>query len=277
MEFAYFSRNGELLPVRDAKVPLSLVEYSYGFGVYENIRYAGGALYFVDDHVERLLESARTIELEHEFSADFVRRGIQELLKANAPKACNVKILLIGGNTPSAAQLFILCLNPLFPDRKLYRDGAAVITVPYERAFPHAKTLNMLQSFLAYRKAKQAGAYDALLVNRAGGITEGTRTNFFVLKDSTIFSAPEPEILLGVTRKAMLMAASQAGFRLEYRNIAEGSWDEYDGAFITSTSSKIVPIRSVNGRMVYGVIAPELARLMKVFGEFLEQSEGRLD
>jgi D-alanine transaminase/branched-chain amino acid aminotransferase len=227
--------------------------------------------------VGRLLESARIIGLEHEFTVDFVRRSISELLQSTDSEACNIKILLIGGATAAAAQLFVLCLNPLFPDRKLYRDGAAVITTEYERAFPHAKTLNMLQSFLAYREAKRAGAYDALLINRDGNITEGTRTNFFCIAGKTIFSPPESDILLGVTRKAMLMAAAGDGFEVVHRNIGEDDLGNYDGAFITSTSSKIVPIRSVGGRILNERPPEMLVRLMRVFGDFLAESQGVLD
>src|SRR6185369_1129899 len=112
------------------------------------------------------MESARSIGLTHVYSAEDVSKAITELLEKNSAETCNVKILLIGGRSAEDAELNILCLNPLFPDKKLYRDGISTITYEYERAFPHAKTLNMLQSYLAYRKAKEAGAYDALLIDR---------------------------------------------------------------------------------------------------------------
>jgi len=271
-----FSRNGQLLPVEQAQVPLSLVEYSYGFGVYENIRYANGIIYFLSDHIERLMGSARVIGLEHEFAPEFVGRSLHELVANVEGPACNLKVLLIGGRTAGDAQLFILALNPLFPDRKLYRDGAAVITQRFERAFPHAKTLNMLQSYLAYREATRAGAYDALLINRDGNITEGTRTNFFAIKGKTIFSPPEAQILLGVTRKAMLVAAKAAGFELEYRDIGHDALHDYDGLFITSTSSKIVPIRSVDGRNINEKTPDSLVELMRAFDGFLDKSQGVL-
>ena len=67
MDFKYFSKNGELLPVEDAVVPLANIEYQYGFGVYETIRVVHGTPYFLKDHLERLQESARLIGLEHSF------------------------------------------------------------------------------------------------------------------------------------------------------------------------------------------------------------------
>ena len=271
MEFAFFSRNGEIVPIMQATVPLSSIEYAYGFGVYESMRVVNGVPYFVEDHIERLMESARVIGLDHAFSPAFVRKSIAELLDKNGGQTCNVKILLIGGKTAEDSSLNILCLNPLFPDKKLYRDGVKVITYEYERPFPHAKTLNMLRSYLAYRKAKEADCYDALLVDREGNIAEGTRTNFFCMKDKTLFSPPEEKILLGVTRKYVLKVAQSKGFSVETRDIRPADLGEYDGAFITSTSSKIMPTKSVDD-FQFGEQPAELRRLMEAFDVFLSSA-----
>ena len=122
MDFKYFSRNGKILPIGEAEVPLLNIEYSYGFGVYESIRVSNGVTYFLEEHIERLFGSAQAIDLEHSFSGEFVSRAIGELLAKNGAETCNVKILLIGGRATEEAELNILCLNPLFPDKKMYRD-----------------------------------------------------------------------------------------------------------------------------------------------------------
>ena len=184
MAFNYFSKNGEVLPTEEATMPLSSIEYSYGFGVYETLRVSNRQIYFIKDHIERLIESARIIGLEHPFAEREIEESINQIITKNNAETCNIKMLLIGATSKEEAQLFIICLNPLFPDKKLYRDGATLTTYKYERVFPHAKTLNMLQSYLAYREAKKLGAYDALLINFDGYITEGTRTNFFCIKRS---------------------------------------------------------------------------------------------
>ena len=275
MEFKYFSHNGELRPIVDAVVPLSNIEYQYGFGVYETIRVANGVIYFVDDHIERLLESARIIALEHPFDAPFVEKAIRDLVSKNEITTCNLKILLIGAPTPDKVSLSIQCLNPLFPPDSLYRDGAKCITYTYERAFPHAKTLNMLQSYLAYRSAKAGGAYDALLINRNGEITEGTRTNFFCIRGKTLYSPPEDEILLGVTQKALFRVASLNGYTIEHTTIKPADVSSYDGAFLTSTSTKILPIRSIEDVLLqHQPLA--LKDLMGYFKRFLEENKGSL-
>jgi branched-chain amino acid aminotransferase len=268
MAYSYFSRNGAILPIEQAVVPLGNVEYSYGFGVYETIRVSKGTAYFLEEHCQRLMESAKIISLAHTFSAASVQAGVKELLEKNSAETCNLKVLLIGSPAKEAATLNIMCLNPLFPDRKLYKSGAACTTYNYERDFPGAKTLNMLPSYLAYRQAAEAGAYDALLVNRQGCITEGTRTNFFGIKDKQLISPPAETILPGVTRHYVIKLARQNGFKVAEQNVKLSDIGSLDGAFLTSTPIKIMPIRSI-GQHAWQTLPPTLYELMAAFDEFL--------
>ena len=270
MDFKYFSQNGKILPIEQAVIPISNIEYGYGFGVYENIRISNGVIYFLKDHTDRLLESAKIIGLTHSFDEEIIKNSILDLIKNYKTETFNLKILLIGASTKEKAILNILCLNPLFPDKKLYRDGAEFITYNYERPFPHAKTLNMLQSYLAYSKAKKSGAYDALLINQNGFITEGTRTNFFCIKGRTIYTPFEKDILLGVMRKAMLKVALENKYSVVEKNIKLEDVKSYNGAFVTSTSSKIMPIKSIDGILVG--YPDELKELMKLLNNFLEKN-----
>jgi branched-subunit amino acid aminotransferase/4-amino-4-deoxychorismate lyase len=264
MSFEYFLHNGQLQPVARAVVPLANIEYSYGFGVYETIRVSNGTIYFLDEHCQRLLESAKVIELAHELTTEQVAQYVQELVHKNNVESCNVKILLIGGSAPN---LYIQCLNPRFPDRKFYQTGVHCLVESMERQYPHAKTLNMLPSYLAYRHAQQHGAYDTLLVNRHGHVTEGTRTNFFAIKDRTIVSPPPADILLGVMRSHVIEVARANGFQVNEQPIPLNELSHFDSLFLTSASSKIMPIRSVDNYT--WEISAELKELMASFNSFL--------
>jgi branched-subunit amino acid aminotransferase/4-amino-4-deoxychorismate lyase len=268
MAYTYFSRNGEILPVSQAVVPLADIHYGYGFGVYETIRLAGGKPRFAEAHCRRLMESAKIIGLEHIFTPGTVEKNIMDLIIKNKVENCNIKILLNGGATPEKASLNILCLNPSYPDRQLYRHGAPTITRELERPSPHAKTLNMLPSYLARRDAKAAGAYEALLVNREGCLTEGTSTNLFALKDKTITGPPEDQILPGVTRANMLKIAKDNGFTVKEKELKLAGIEQYDNLFLTGTSVKIMPVRSVD-KYEWTVISEHLAELMRLFDKHL--------
>ncbi len=267
MTYKYFSHNGEILPVEQAVVRLDLVEYAYGFGVYETIRVSKSVAYFLEEHCFRLLQSAKIIDLSHPFSEEFVKKSVLSLLEKNKVETGNIKILLIGGPTSDDASLEIMCLNPLFPDRKLYKTGVHCITYNYEREFPGAKTLNMLPSYLAFRQARLTGAYDALLVNHHGYITEGTRTNFFGLNNQTIISPPADQILPGVTRSKVLEIAEQNGFEIIEQAIKLTEIDKLESVFLTSTSAKILPIRSI-GEQHYLEPSRYLKDLMTLFADF---------
>lgn len=274
MDFKYFSQNGKILSIEQAVIPLNNIEYSYGFGVYESLRVSNGTVHFIDDHIERLIESAKIIDLKHSFDEGFIKKSIADLIRDYKSETFNLKILLIGGSSKEKAIINIFCLNPFFPDKKLYREGAEFITYQYERAFPHAKTLNMMRSYLAYKKAKESGSHDALLINNKGFVTEGTRTNFFCIKDKTIFTPFEKDILFGVMRKAMLKVAKQNNYKIVESNIKLGEINTYDGAFVTSTSSKIMPIKSINGVILN--IPDSLKELMKLLNDFLTNCGGKM-
>lgn len=261
--------------MEEAVIPLANIEYSYGFGVYENLKVRNGIIYFLKEHLLRLQESCRVIGLEHPFSEDTIVTAVQAVVRANKIENANLKILLIGGKTKEAAELFILPLNPLYPEDKWYKEGVVVITYPYEREYSKAKTLNMLSSYLAYKKAREAGCYDALLVDREGFIREGTRTNFFTIRGKTIFSPPEEKMLDGVTRKTVLQVARENGYEVVLRDIVPNDLGSFDGAFLTSTSSKILPVRKIDA-FEYSVIPDALRQLMKLYDTFLDASGGVL-
>lgn len=268
MQYQFFSHNGELKPIDQASVPLSNIEYSYGFGVYETIRMTNGVILFLPDHCQRLLNSAHTIELEHMLTIDHISEAIKTLIIKNEVSDCNIKVLLIGGRSAEQANLYIQCLNPLYPDRKLYKQGAHAITTELERPFLQAKTLNMLPSYLAYREAQRQGAYDALLIDRNGHVTEGTRTNFYTIKNRTIFTPPESVVLPGVTRDKVLQVARKHGYEITEQNITPAELAGYDGAFLTSTSSKIMPLISIDDHR-WETVPAATAELIQHFGDFL--------
>jgi branched-chain amino acid aminotransferase len=250
MPMTQCSRNGVLMPKEQATVSVDNVAYAYGFGVYETLRAVRGKAIFQDEHLARLQRSAELIGLEHPFDTATIGRWIEELLCTIESDACNLKMLLIGGHKKEDAVLWILPLAPLFTDRKQGRDGVRVITVRHERFLPQAKTLNMLPSYLAYRRAKEAGCLDALLINRNSCITEGTRTNILALRGNTIITPPAREILEGVMRAHVLHVAREQGMEVKEEAIPLERVQEYDGLCLTSTSTKILPISRVDDLII---------------------------
>ncbi len=272
MAFSVCSKNGEIVPLSSATVSVRNIEYAYGFGVYETIRVVHGIPAFLEAHLARLGLSADAIGLRSPHTSAQIENWIKTLLLETKADTCNLKILLIGAREPSDVTLWILPLAPLFPDRKLYRDGATAITVSHERFLPKAKTLNMLPSYLFYRQAKERGCYDALLVDRHGNLTEGTRTNLLGIKGRTIVSPPRNDILEGVMRDNVLRVAIEQGYTVTEEAIPLASIDAFDGVFLTSTSTKILPLRQIDERSF--TVPPALSELMKHVDRFLVEANG---
>lgn len=268
MAYDVFSKNGTILPASDAVMPLSNIEYAYGFGVYETIRVVKGKPLFLSQHLERLEASAKAINLAHSFTQTQWNTWTHELIMETKADALNLKILLIGAREASGAQLLIIPLAPLFPDKRLFVRGAAVISIQHERFMPQAKTLNMLPSYISYSKAKASGCYDALYINRDGCITEGTRTNFFAIRGRTLVSPPKHEILEGVTLLNVIAVAEKNGYDISYEDIPLSRIKDFDGAFLTSTSSKIMPLSKIDETEMK--IPDALHELIKHFEIFLE-------
>ncbi len=271
MNFPTFSLNGEIRPLQEAKIELSNLEYAYGFGVYETMKIRKEQLFFLEQHIERLLKSAEIIELNHPFSREKLKNWVQDFSEAIDKQDCNLKIMLIGNANPKAVRLYIIPLNPLFPDRKLYKKGAELVTFEYERWNPGAKSLNMLPSYYYYTQAKKKGCYDCLFLNQDREILEGSRTNFFAISGKTLYSPPLDKILEGVTFQTVTNVAKQNGFDITHQTIPLNTLNQYDGAFLTSTSSKIIPIVKIDGFTFEG-ISPQIKELMKKYDDFLDSS-----
>jgi branched-subunit amino acid aminotransferase/4-amino-4-deoxychorismate lyase len=263
----YCSMNGILVPASSALIPVDDIDFAYGFGVYETLKVRKRILYFPELHEERLFHSAKIIGLAHLLRPGEVKGFTIDLIRANRTENANVKILLIGADSPEKARLFIMTLNPLFPERRDYKNGAAAVIYPGERLFPEAKTLNMLMSTIAFRSARRAGAYDAILRDGDGLLTEGTRTNLFFTDGERVFTPPGHRVLEGVTKITLTSALRAAGIEVEERDLPETDLERYPGYFLTSTSTKVMPLRLIGGHET-GI--PEIIpRIMQVYDEFL--------
>ncbi|MCL1817452.1 MAG: aminotransferase class IV [Spirochaetaceae bacterium] len=269
MTGAWCSLNGRLIPAGEAAIGVDDIDFTYGYGVYETLKIRKKILYFPGLHAERLLHSASVIGLAHNFTSGAIEEWIRELARANAVADANIKIVFIGGKDASRARLYIMSLAPLFPDRRLYRDGATATLYRGERVFPAAKTLNMLVSTLAFREAQAAGAYDALLCTRGGLVTEGTRTNLFFTDNSAVYTPPADTVLEGVTKLTLSRALAEENIPLAEMPLPEAELSRWEGYFLTSTSTKVVPLCRVAQRD-FG-IPPLTRRIMEIYDGWLRR------
>lgn len=239
--------NGKI--INESKANISIVDkgWFFDFAVYSSIKVVQGKLFFPEYHVARLFESAELIDLEHNFKNNEVIVWLEKLVEVNKIRDALLRIILIGDpDKSSGVKLFIFSTGGLtFYPHKLYKQGAKVITYYGERRIPKSKTKDLLLNFIALREAKKQDALDALLIDDEGNIREGTRTNFFAIKNQTIITPPDGKILEGITKKIVLQLVKN-NFEIRREDIPLKSIKNYDEIFISSTSMNIMPIRQID-------------------------------
>lgn len=240
--------NGLLVDESSVLFSLNDTDLLYGYGCYEVLKVRGGFLYFPEDHVDRLLSSAEILGFEHTLDRDDIITALRMIVVSLGLVDMNLRVVVLA-HDGRPADWYILPSPALFPPGNAKTSGVPCLLYAGERHFPRAKSLSMLLSTVAFRAATAQGCYDALLVDRNGEITEGTRTNvFFVDTEApeTVYTPPADRVLSGITRKTFLRSLDEAGRTwkeapLRVEDVLSGRY----GLLISSTSTTLVPVARI--------------------------------
>jgi D-alanine transaminase/branched-chain amino acid aminotransferase len=244
--FVHAVCNGELVEARQAVLSVTSPEVQYGFGVYESLRVIHSHVVYLDGHLERLMNSARGVGLEHAYTTSEIASWVGLLVSEDGIVDATMRILMVGGRQPL---LFITASDLLSYPVDWYETGVAAVTFKGERFMPKCKTNSLLLNYIALREARRTGAFESLLVNRYGRVLEGTRSNVFAVLDDTVFTAADDDVLEGVTRDKIVKAIARLGLNVCFQapaleDLARGVYDE---VFISSTSMGALPLCSIDG------------------------------
>lgn len=240
--------NGKLASPEALVFRLDDTDITYGYGCYETLKVREGLLYFAELHAQRLLASAALLGIRHSLETAMILRGLKTLVAANGLSDCNLKLMLIG-HEGRDAEWYAFALPALAPPPGAEAEGVDCLVVSGERHFPQAKSLSMLLSTVAFRAASAQGCWDALLVNRRGEVTEGTRTNVFFYETSApgrLYTPPATDCLAGITRHTLREALSERGIVVEESPLPLGLVRSGTlTLLVTSTSSRVLPVRRI--------------------------------
>jgi D-alanine transaminase len=269
--------NGELLPLTEARIPALDRGFLFGDGVYEVLRIYQGRPWLEDEHFERLGRSLHAIRIE---GTDLkrLRRRMHQTIAAGPFLEATVYIQITRGSAPRA-HVFPNRSTPLeflfvqeFIDsyQELRESGAEVITQPdwrWERC--DIKSINLLANVLAAQAAKEAGCKEALLYLPDGTLTEGTHTSLFGVIDGILVTAKNsPAILPGMTRKLIVGLAANAGIAFREENLHRQGLGRVGELFLTGTTSEVLPIVKVDGRLVRdGRPGPITRKMQQAYAE----------
>jgi branched-chain amino acid aminotransferase len=276
--------DGRIVPPEQATVPVFDRGFLYGDSVYEVVRTYAGVPFALDRHLERLEASGARLGLQVPWSRERFTREVQRTLDAAGNGESYVRIVVTRGSGPIGLDP-ALAQNPLtvvivreleMPPAAVYQGGVQVQVVSVLRNLrqaidPRAKTGNYLNNVLALAEAKRAGAFEAVMLDADGQVTEGSTSNVFVVRGGVLQTPPlDAGILEGVTRGLVLEVARALGVPAEERPLVPADLLAADEMLITSTVRELVPVVRVGvGDRVHpvgaGVPGPVTARIRAAF------------
>jgi branched-chain amino acid aminotransferase len=257
--------NGELIDWADAKIHVGTHGLHYGSGVFEGIRVYettnGPAVFRLTDHLKRLENSARLLQMELSFSADELRLACHEVVAANGLAECYLRpIAFYGygelgvnpGTNPVDVYIMSWPWGTYLGDEGLEHGIRAKIS-SWKRigpnTIPHvAKATGIyLNSMLAVLEATRAGYDEAILLTDDGYVADGSGENIFLIKDE-ILSTPDlsASILPGITRQTVIEIAQTLGYAVHERQVIRSDLYVADEVFMCGTAAEVTPVRSVD-------------------------------
>ncbi|MBX3438919.1 MAG: branched-chain-amino-acid transaminase [Planctomycetaceae bacterium] len=272
--------SGKLLPKEQAVVSVYDHGLLYGDGVFEGIRVYGGRVFLLDEHVERLYESAKAIRLEIPLSPAEMTTAVEETVAANGIADGYVRLVITRGagtlgldiRRTSHPQVIIIADTITLYPPELYEKGLELVTASTIRNHPSAlsariKSLNYLNNIMAKIEATDQDKVEALMLNHKGEVAECTGDNIFIVKQG-VLKTPPPDagILEGITRGAVIRLAQQDGITVQQTTMVRHDVYVADECFLTGTAAEVIPAVKVDGRVIGdGSPGPVTRRLLDLF------------
>ncbi len=276
--------NGRFVPESEARISVFDRGFLYGDGVFEGIRAYNGRVFRLYEHIDRLYDCARVIDLSIPVSKKEFAEAILETLRRNNLRDAYIRPIVtrgIGdlGLDPRKCEKpnVIIITKPwgkLYGD--LYEKGLTAVTVavrrnPIDALPPNIKSLNYLNNILAKIEANAKGGDEAIFLDHAGYISEGSGDNIFVVKNGVIATPPTLNNLKGITRMVVLEIIRE--LNLPFREMNIGLFDLYsaDEIFVTGTAAEIAPVTVIDGRKVGDGKPGKVTKLL--MAKFRERTE----
>ena len=275
--------NGRITDEREAVVSVFDHGFLYGEGVYETLRTYNRRPFLFDRHMRRLRRSAEMISLPVPFSDANLAGQISATLSAAALAGeAYVRVLLTRGvgeltydplATPTPS-LVIIVKPQLDPPPDAYVRGVRVVIVDILRNHPGSvnpmiKSNNLMNSALAMQEALRQGAFEGIMRNYRGELSECTTANLFIVRGGAVRTPPlEAGILPGITRDVVCEIARRSGIDAREETLGDDDLLNADEAFLTSTTRELVPIVKVGDRAIgTGGPGPVTGRLLEAYRE----------
>ena len=284
--------NGELVDWDDARIHVGAHGLHYGSGVFEGIRCydtpKGPAVFRLTDHMQRLRDSARLINMELPYSVDDLKAGCNDLLAANGLRECYIRPISFYG----FGQLGVSAHgNPVetvimswpwgtYLGEEALRNGIRTKISSWQRipanVVPHASKATgiYLNSMLAVNEAQRAGYDEAILLTPDGHVADGPGETIFVVSGGKIFTPDlSTGILRGITRDSIVQIARDLGYDVQEKHLIRSDLYLADEVFMCGTAAEVTPLRSVDDHEIG--VGPITLELQKAYLETVRGANDR--
>lgn len=256
--------NDRFVPREEAVVSVFDHGFLYGDGIYETLRAYGGRIFMLPSHLARLKRSARLIGLDLPIPEKDWPNLLNEAIARNRLSDAYLRITVsrgmgeIGldpGLCPKPTVVIIAKPFQTYPAH-LFAQGVNLITTSVHRNLatalsPQIKSLNFLNNILAKQEALKAGAFDGVMLNADGQLTECTTSNIFFVRHGTLCTPSVAcGILDGITREVVLTLAKEQGIKTEESAYTPEALRQADECFLTNTTMELMPVREVDQHLV---------------------------
>ncbi len=273
--------NGEFVANEDAQIHVLSHVVHYGSSVFEGIRCYhtddGPAVFRLEKHMQRLIDSAKIYRMEVPYSLEELGEASLETIRQSGMPSCYIRPVVFRGQGPMG-------VNPLqnsvetviavwewgaYLGPEALKEGVDVQVASWQRMAPNTMPAlakaggNYLNASLVKMDAVLNGYAEGIMLSTNGFLAEGSGENLFLIKGDTIYTAPVGlSILPGITRDAILTLAEERGYKIEEKSIPREALYIADELFFTGTAAEVTPIRSVDkytiGNGTRGPITTEL-------------------
>lgn len=279
----YIWLNGKFVKWQQAKIHVLSHALHYGSAVFEGIRLyntiKGPAIFRLNEHIERLFNSAKVFSMRIPFSKKNIKNAIIKLVKINKINQGYIRpIVFYGygkmGLNPEGAELNIAIA--VWPWGKYLKEKVKVIVSDFIRLHPRsvistAKVSGYyVNSIFATMEAKKKKYDEAILLDFRGYVAEGPGENIFIVKKNTLYTPKPGSILLGITRDSVIKIAKDLGIKTFEKDISVKELLNADEAFFTGTAAEITPIFKIDKKLINkGKIGPITQKIKETFGKIV--------
>ena len=263
--------DGELVPWDQAKIHVLSHIIHYGYGVFEGIRCyetedGGRAIFRLEEHVQRLLESAHILQIRHPWTHEQLVDACESVIRENDLKSAYIRPVIAVGygalglasiDNPPFASVAAFPWGAYLGDDGL-KNGVRVKISSFAASHPNTRMLKSkcngmyVNNILAKREAIDNGYAEAIMLDTDGYLAEASGENVFVIRDGVVATPPVAGVLAGITRASVGAILDDLGYEVREQRIARDELYIADEIFFCGTAAEVTPVREIDQRTIGG-------------------------